>query len=310
MDATVEGGEPAQAARAAAQNRSGAGWSDQASPAIRAYAEWYDWARTTLNLSGESLHHAAAAALAESELGGDAARSAEAARRSAPENLGGESSAAPALDAAILPELVAPLPSPPAATAHPPPPAVEPQPVGSTSPPAHSVPSYGAPTPPGSHGYPPAAHPPPAYPQTYAYGPPAYPVPGEAPRRARVEVPGWVALLIAFFGGVNFSLWPTNLVSVLFYNLAPQYQFEGWLVGVHTLLLFVFALIAVIGVLARARWARVLSIVAGITFCTGLVEPAAYLGFYSVLFAVVGLVIGVTVIVGAALARPLEPTYR
>src|SRR5207248_7509868 len=84
-EALASGGDPAAAARAAAQNRSGPGWTTRAEPGVRSYAEWYDWARTNLNLAGEPLHTAAAAAIAAMEAGGDGAAAAGAARRSAGE---------------------------------------------------------------------------------------------------------------------------------------------------------------------------------------------------------------------------------
>lgn len=69
------------AAHQAARERTGPGWSTSAPPAVRGYAEWFDWSRVNLGLSGEAQHQAAAAALNVVMAGGDANGAAAAAQR-------------------------------------------------------------------------------------------------------------------------------------------------------------------------------------------------------------------------------------
>jgi hypothetical protein len=292
MDAKEEGADPATAARAAAQNRSGPGWTDQASPSIRAYAEWYDWARGTLKLAGEPLHDAAAAAVAEIERGGDATAAAQAAGLPAAGTQTGRE----------LPTPTSPELPPPAGPEVPPPHPPQPTPPPPPTPPAQPAPppsmaGYGAPIPP------PAVAPP-----VYAYNLPPYPAPTGNRRRPAVEVPVWVAILIGVFCGMTLTVWPFNFVALLLYNLNPGQQFIAETSGLLCLLQFICALIALIAIVARARWARVMSIIAGATFLFGAALPLLSTVFDSLLFAILGILLGVSVIVGAAIARRPE-TY-
>jgi hypothetical protein len=284
MDAKAEGGDPATAARAAAQNRSGPGWTDQASPSIRAYAEWYDWARGTLKLAGEPLHEAAAAAVAEIERGGDATAAAQAAGLPAAGTQTGRelpTPTGPEPPAPVGPEVSPPVLPPPAPPTAPPPPS--------------SMTGYGAPIPP------PAAAPP-----IYAYGLPPYPAPIGNRRQPAVEVSIWVAILIGVFCGMTLTVWPFNFVALLLYNLNPGQQFIAETSGLLCLLQFICALVALIAIVARARWARVMSIIAGATFLLGAALPLLSTVFDSLLFAILGILLGVSVIVGAAIARRPE----
>jgi hypothetical protein len=303
LDAAKEGSDPAAAARSAAQNRSGPGWADQAEPSIRAYAEWYDWARNTLKLAGEPLHDAAAAAVAEIEGGGDATAAAAAAGLPAAGSQTGPEPSPPlspppplaAYSGPVAPPAVAP-PTAYPPTAYPPsayPPSAYPP---SAYPPSAYPPSAYPPS-----AYPPTAYPPVAYPP--AVHPPAYAYPSGGRSRGGTEVPGWVAILIGIICGLTLAFWPSNFASLVLYNLTPGQQFIAVSFGVLCLLMFVFALIAIIGIVARARWARVMSIVAGATFCVSAVFPFITTVFDSLLFAVIGILLGVSVIVGAAVAR-------
>lgn len=261
-EAAESGGDPTTAARTAAQNRSGPGWTTRADPSIRSYADWYDWARTTLGLSGAQLHLAAAAALAEMERGGDAGAAADAARRAVGAEPGETPGPAPAQPPPFAP--AAPIPPPPAAgmtppPGMPPPPAMPPPPVA--PPPGYG---YGAPA-----GYPSAA-------------PPIY-----APNVGPVQVPLWVAILLGI--GCGISLLIALLYTAVLFSASTDQQLQlgsGILIGLGVVM-FACSLVALVGVVRRAGWARVMSIVAGAAFC----------------LSCAGILLGVPVIVGSALAR-------
>jgi hypothetical protein len=79
----VDRGEKAVewAVHQAARERTGPGWSTSAPPAVRGYAEWFDWSRLNLGLSGDAQHQAAAAAVNVILAGGDANAAVAAAQR-------------------------------------------------------------------------------------------------------------------------------------------------------------------------------------------------------------------------------------
>ena len=265
-EAKEAGTDPATAARTAAQNRSGPGWTTRAEPGVSSYAEWYDWARTTLGLTGEPVHTAAAAALMAMDGGGDASSAAEAARRST----GGQQPAGSA---------------PPPAPAPPPPP---PPPLPPSSP------AYAAPVPPPPVGYPPAGYSPasmPAPTQPYPGSPFSPGPPPPAPAAGAVLVPVWVAVVLGI--GCGLSL----LVAILYAVILTQPGNDKNLVigsfvfGAIGLLMFACSLVAIIGIIRRAAWARVMSIVAGAAFC----------------LSCFGIILGLPVIIGSAIAHPSPP---
>jgi hypothetical protein len=181
VEAKRAGGDPQAAARVAAQSRSGPAWADPEEPAVRQYAEWYDWARIELGASGDELVRATEAAVASLRGGGDGTAAASAAR----EAIGRAGTGPPA----AAPPAAAPPPAAPAAAAwlaprqpppqQPPPPAgfqppqpPQPQPSGSMPPPPQQPPGGYAPAPP---TWSPTAYP------AYSGGPPtAYGYPGAA----------------------------------------------------------------------------------------------------------------------------------
>jgi hypothetical protein len=287
MDAKEEGGDPAAAARSAAQNRSGPGWTDQADPAIRAYAEWYDWARTTLKLSGEPLHDAAAAALAEIDRGGDAAAAARAAGLLTADAQT-VTETPPPLTSPPLPQLAPPPAAPPAAPAEAPP-AAPPAPS-----PAPSMAAYSASIPP-----------PTAYPPAYPYGPPPYPAsaPAADRRPGPFDLPTWVMMLIGLGGGIGLLQFIEFSTAVVVNPYPLGKVFDGVL-DVISLLMFASTFVALLGVIRRAAWARALTIVAGVSLCLGIAFPLLFFGPTDVIVAGVCLVMGLAIIVGAATAKP------
>jgi hypothetical protein len=278
MDAKEEGGDPAAAARSAAQNRSGPGWTDQADPAIRAYAEWYDWARTTLKLSGEALHDAAGAALAEIDRGGDAAAAARAA-------------------GLLSADAQTPTETPPPLTSSPiqpiaPPPAAAPEAPPAVSP--ASMAAYSASVPP------PAASPP-----AYPYGAPPYPAsaPAADRRPGPFDLPTWVMMLLGLGGGISV-LELIDFFTAVVVNPYPLGKVFAAILGVISLIMFASTFVALLGVIRRAAWARALTIVAGVALCLGVAFPILFFGPTDVVVAGVCLVMGLAIIVGAATARP------
>ena len=162
VEAKRAGEDPQAAARNAAQFRSGPGWSKPEAPEVRQYAEWYDWGRIELGVSGNDLVRATSAAVAILGNGGDASAASSAARAAVGKPDPVEPSAPPAPPAWL-----------------PPPPG---QPGSLPPPPPPPPPPAAGPTTPPPPGYTPAA---PAVwaPGTYAYpsGPPAgYGYPGSA----------------------------------------------------------------------------------------------------------------------------------
>ncbi len=257
------GGDPAAAARNAAQNRSGPGWTTRAEPGVRSYAEWYDWARTTLGLTGEPLHTAASTALAAMEGGGDAAAAAEAARRST----AGEQ----------LPSSPPPLAQAPPSAPPPPPPSPPPSTVAATPPPPPlSAPAYPAP------GRPPE----PYAVASYGSGQPSAPVVS-----GPVLVPVWVAAVLGI--GCGLSLLVTIVYAVILTQRGNDQSLVigSFIFGGVGLLMFVCSLVAIIGIIRRSGWARVMSIVAGAAFC----------------LSCVGIILGLPVIIGSVVAHPGGP---
>ncbi len=257
------GGDPAAAARNAAQNRSGPGWTTRAEPGVRSYAEWYDWARTTLGLTGEPLHTAASTALAAMEGGGDAAAAAEAARRST----AGEQ----------LPSSPPPLAQAPPTAPPPPPPSPPPSTVAATPPPPPlSAPAYPAP------GRPP---------EPYAVAPYGSGQPSAPVVSGPVLVPVWVAAVLGI--GCGLSLLVTIVYAVILTQRGNDQSLVigSFIFGGVGLLMFVCSLVAIIGIIRRSGWARVMSIVAGAAFC----------------LSCVGIILGLPVIIGSVVAHPGGP---
>ena len=257
------GGDPAAAARNAAQNRSGPGWTTRAEPGVRSYAEWYDWARTTLGLTGEPLHTAASTALAAMEGGGDAAAAAEAARHST----AGEQ----------LPSSPPPLAQAPPTAPPPPPPSPPPSTVAAAPPPPPlSAPAYPAP------GRPPV----PYAVAPYGSGQPSAPVVS-----GPVLVPVWVAAVLGI--GCGLSLLVTIVYAVILTQRGNDQSLVigSFIFGGVGLLMFVCSLVAIIGIIRRSGWARVMSIVAGAAFC----------------LSCVGIILGLPVIIGSVVAHPGGP---
>ena len=255
-EAIAAGSDPATAARGAAQNRAGAGWMTNAEPSVRGYAEWYDWSRTNLLLSGEPLHAAATAAIQVMDGGGDAAAAADAARHSTGGQPGGAQPGPQPAPVAAIPPPMLPQPAPAGwdqAQIAPPPPPPAPAPLPPPTPPI--APPYGY-----------AGTPAPA-----ATGP--------------VILPVWVAILLGV--GCGMSLLPGIVfVVVLFTQTDPQTTAGAIGFSVLFLLIFTAAVLALVGIVRRASWARAMAIVAGVAFC----------------LSCVGILLGVPVIVGAATA--------
>ncbi len=253
------GADPAAAARHAAQNRVGPGWTTRAPDDVRAYAEWYDWCRSNLGVIGEPVHAATRSAMTALRDGGDAAAAAQAARSTVSTTVAG--TPPPSVEPTDpAPELVtSPAPSPWSA-----PPAASQSPV---PPPVSAVPT----------GI--AAH---------AVAPPAYPAPQPGPRAAdgRVVVPVWVTVLLGVGCGITFLV-VAIYVAVLNLSNDPNVLGGAWFLITAGSLAFLASLVALIAVLRRTVWARGMAIVAGAVLC----------------LTCVGLVIGVPVIVGAAVAR-------
>lgn len=177
VEAKRTGGDPQAAARNAAQFRDGPGWSNPEAPEVRQYAEWYDWGRIELGVSGDDLVKATSAAVAILRNGGDAAEASSAARAAV-----GKPDVAqpntPAAPPAWLP------PTPPTPPTPPPPPSgpAPPAPSASAQPPPPPAPPGSGPIPP-PPGYAPAAAPtwsPGVYPAAPAGLAGAYGYPGSA----------------------------------------------------------------------------------------------------------------------------------
>ncbi|HVD00342.1 MAG TPA: hypothetical protein VNG93_04240 [Candidatus Dormibacteraeota bacterium] len=278
--ALSSGGDPAAAARAAAQNRSGPGWTTRAEPGIRSYAEWYDWARNTLTLSGEPLHTAAAAAIGAMEAGGDAAAASDAARRTLTEVTAaphaGSGTWAPPPPAS--PAAIQPPPAPPPLAPVLPPPA----PIPSPPPPANPVQS------PSGQG---PDHPPGGY---VVAPPPAFPDPGQAyPDRPApvqpgpVPVPVWATVLLGFGCGISLLLALVYAVVLTDRTDSQDIVVGSILFGGIGLVMFVCSLVALIGIIRKASWGRMMAIIAGAAFC----------------LSCVGILLGVPVIIGAATSQ-------
>jgi hypothetical protein len=296
-EAKAAGGDPAAAAKDAAQNRAGPGWARLAAPEVRSYAEWYDWARTTLSLSGEALHSAAAAAIAEIERGGDAASAAALVGQSA----AGTPTALPSTPP--QPQPASPMPVPHLSA---PPPA---QPLGYPPAPHVAAPPTAQPL-----GYPPATHvaaPPPAQPHGYppaaapAASPYGAPFAGQPP--GPVEVPVWVAILLGFDGGISILI-ALYFGAAIFSAGTPVEQLYYGAIGGSGLVIFVCAFIALLGVILRARWARVMAIVAGVALFLSCVLPILFYYAFSLVIAGMCILVGLAVIVGAVTAR--RPAQR
>lgn len=255
------GGDPAAAARNAAQNRSGPGWTTRAEPGVRSYAEWYDWARTTLGLTGEPLHTAASAALATMGGGGDAAAAAEAARRST----AGEQLPSSPPPLAQAPPTAPPAPPTYAPPAPPPPP-----------PPPQSAPPYPAPG---------------QLPQPYASAPYGSGQPYAPVASGPVLVPVWVAAVLGI--GCGLSLLVTIVYAVILTQRGNDQNLVigSFIFGGVGLLMFACSLVAIIGIIRRSGWSRVMSIVAGAAFC----------------LSCVGIILGLPVIIGSVVAQPGGP---
>jgi hypothetical protein len=291
-EALAGGGDPAAAARNAAQNRSGPGWTTRAEPGIRSYAEWYDWARTNLGLAGEPLHVGAAAAIAAMESGGDAAAAATAVRQAVGDE-GGKGAATPAgpgrgFETSPLPPTLSQPPAvspgaPPAdgaaapggGVAAPPPPAFIPPPPGYS--PENAASQQG--------GYP---GPPAASPYGYSGSPLAAPVRTAA--SGPVPVPVWVTVLLGIGCGISVLFGLVYLLGLLVSENTRADVNVGVIVVSLAFLMFGCSLAALIGIILRAGWARVIAIVAGGFFC----------------LSCVGIVFGVPIIIGAATARRAE----
>jgi hypothetical protein len=269
-EAASTGGDPAAAARAAAQNRSGPGWTTHADPGIRSYAEWYDWSRTTLGLSGEAIHTSAAAAIEAMDAGADATGAADAAR--------GTVSGAGDSAVAGQPGPPAPPPLPPVA----PPPYVAQVPTYAAqpppSPPAPAAPPVYQPGPPPPPAYPPAAY-------GYAGGP--YQAVAPPPATGPIQVPIWATVILGIGCGISFFLGLSYLIVLTDRATTQDLVVFATIALVISILMFVTSLVALIGIIRRAGWGRVMAIVAGAFFCVSCV----------------GILLGVPVIIGAATAK-------
>jgi hypothetical protein len=279
-EAKEDGRDPATAARAAAQNRSGPGWTHPASPAVRSYAEWYDWARTTLGLSGEARHDAAAAAIAEMDRGGDAAAAATAAGQPVANPLPGSATQATMTPPAQTPALTPPQAQPPT-----------PYGAAGAPPPPRELGSYGG-------AYPPQ----PGYATGYAPSAPAYEGPVAARGIGPVGVPVWVAILLGFGGGISILL-ALVFFTAIFSNPNSSGQLTAGIFVAICLLIFAISLVALLGIIQRAGWARVMTIVAGIALCLACVLPLLYFAIFELVIAGACLLLGIAIIIGAATAK-------
>jgi hypothetical protein len=103
-----------------------------------------------------------------------------------------------------------------------------------------------------------------------------------------VLVPVWVAAVLGI--GCGLSLLVAIVYAVI---LTQRGNDQNLLIGSVIfggvgLLMFVCSLVAIIGIIRRSGWARVMSIVAGAAFC----------------LSCVGIILGLPVIIGSAVAQP------
>jgi uncharacterized RDD family membrane protein YckC len=127
MDALEGGADELAAKRAARTSVAGHGTvlASRIEPRLRAYAEWYDWARRDIGGGRERQHLAARAAIRTLDAGGDAGKAASTARAAA--GVQTPAPPPPPAPAQVAPVSVAAAPqAPQAAVALPPPPAVPP----------------------------------------------------------------------------------------------------------------------------------------------------------------------------------------
>jgi hypothetical protein len=107
-----------------------------------------------------------------------------------------------------------------------------------------------------------------------------------------VSVPVWVTIVLAFGSILSLLLGLIYTIAVatpsLTQGMTSDVLTVAWVLVVLGYLMFLVSLVALIGIIVRAGWARVMSIVAGAVFC----------------LSCIGILFGVPVIVGAATARP------
>lgn len=231
VTALESGADPAAAARQAAQNRVGPGWTSQAGQDVRAYAEWYDWSRSNRGLTGDTLHQAASAALGALEAGGDAAAATAAASA-----FGRPAPTEPPPPAAGS----APVGPPDSQPPPPPPPPPPPAPLAGGSQDVH-----------GAAGWPAASSP---------AQPPGWTGP------AQVSVPTWVAVLLGV--GCGLSILIALIYAGVLSTNGDQTIITG---SVYFLvaggLAFIVSAAALVAILRGASWARVITIIAGAACC-------------------------------------------
>ena len=96
-----------------------------------------------------------------------------------------------------------------------------------------------------------------------------------------------MAILLGIGCGISILITVLYVVVLFSSGTDQQLQVGAGTVVAISLLMFVSSLVALIGIIRRAGWARVLSIIAGVAFC----------------LSCVGIVLGVPVIIGSALAK-------
>jgi hypothetical protein len=103
-----------------------------------------------------------------------------------------------------------------------------------------------------------------------------------------VQVPIWVAILLGIGCGISLLFGIVYALVLIQPDNTQDVVIGSWIVGGIASAMFGSALAALVGIIGRKGWARVLSIVAGAVFC----------------LSCAGILFGVPVIIGAAMARP------
>ena len=296
VEAKSAGRDPQVAARDAGTSRGGPGWAQPAAPETRLYAEWYDWARVELGASGEALTRAATAAVESLRHNPDSGAAAAAARAAmVPGGQGAPPAPAQAQAFPPSPPPPAPYPgagapAPPPAPPAPPPPAPPPPAPSAWTPPGASPAPSASPSPYQGSALPPPPSAQPAY--QPPYGPPYAAAPAfGAAAAGPIEVPVWVAILLGI--GCAASLFIAIVYAAILVGQPTDQSlvFGSYLFLALGLLMFFPSLIALVFVVQHSTWARATSIIAGAAFC----------------LSCVGIIFGLPVIIGAALAKPRQP---
>jgi hypothetical protein len=100
-------------------------------------------------------------------------------------------------------------------------------------------------------------------------------------------VPVWVAILLGVGCGISLLIAGVYVLVLAQADNTQEVILGSWIVGGLAFAMFAVSLVALVGIIGRKGWARVMSIIAGAVFC----------------LSCAGIIFGVPVIVGAATAR-------